>query len=165
MCVGGDAADGRTMEVFRAGDERMTRDEWLDMLRRELSNRAWEELRPGERLAEVESRLDRLSEAFTDVRAEYDEASGEELLRALDDLAASASYLRSDVGQLFSQATRLASDLRSALRNSDDEAAAEQLVLEPGEGGESAPADASPDETEASSESGGDVRQGSLFGD
>lgn len=107
----------------------MTRDELLNHLRRELSNQAWSDLRPDTRLTELESELDALTERLGELRSEYNETTGEEQLRALDDLAASLSYLRIEIGHLFSDATRLANELRAALRQTRDEESAEQLAI------------------------------------
>lgn len=138
----------------------MTRDELLDLLRRELTTGEWAELRPDQRLAELESRLDSLAEKIADLRGAYDEAKGDDLLRALDDLAASASYLRSDVGQLFSETTRLADELRAAIRRGDEGERPEQLALE---GRDREPSEPT---AESSPESGDEEKvpgQGSLF--
>lgn len=120
----------------------MTRDELLDKLRRELTSEEWNELRPDERLVAVEARIDALVEKVSELRREYDDTSAADLLGALDDLAASVSYLKSDVGQLFSDTTRLADEIRATLRRADRGETPEQMMFsgtaeEESEGGDS----------------------------
>lgn len=129
----------------------MTRDELLDRLRRELTSGEWNDLRPDERLADVESRLDALVEEITALRQDYDEDSAVDLLRALDELAASSSYLRTDIGHLFSDATRLADELRAALRRAESGDQPSQIEL------------GNPDSDPAPAESGGEPEQPGLF--
>lgn len=144
----------------------MTRDELLNHLRRELSNQAWSDLRPDTRLAELESELDALTERLGELRSDYNETTGEEQLRALDDLAASLSYLRIEIGHLFSDATRLANELRAALRQTRDGESVEQLAIRAESGSTGTDATAASSRENGSGEGADDtksVRQKSLF--
>ena len=108
----------------------MTRDELLNHLRRQLSNRQWSSLQPDQRLNELEAQLNTLVERLESIRADYCDEVDADLFGALDDLAASLSYLRSDVGHFFSDATRLSNELRRALERLESDESVEQMYLE-----------------------------------
>ena len=135
----------------------MTRDELLDHLRRELTNRQWSELRPDARLAELESRVDTLVETLEEIRTSYDDTAGADLFKALDDLAAALSYFRSDLGHAFSETTRLTNELRNALRRLESDTPDTQMRIGLADGG----SEETSDEDDASDE----PTQTSLFGD
>lgn len=145
----------------------MTRDELLNHLRRELSNQAWSDLRPDTRLTELDSELDALTERLGGLRSEYNETTGEEQLRALDDLAASLSYLRIEIGHLFSDATRLANELRAALRQIRGGESVEQLAIRAetngGAGADAATATSPREKTSGEASEPKPPRQTSLF--
>lgn len=136
----------------------MSRDELLDHLRRELTSDQWSELRPDTRLTEIESRVDTLVEKLEAVRGTYDDTCGEDLLKALDDLAAALSYFRSDLGHAFSETTRLTNELRDALRRIESDTPDSQMKI--------ALADEEPEAGESDDEeTDGAPTQPSLFGD
>jgi len=135
----------------------MTRDELLDHLRRELTSEQWSELRPDTRLAELESHVDALVEKLESIRTDYDETVGDDLLQALDDLAAALSYFRGDLGHAFSETTRLTNELRDALRRLNDDVGETQMRMGLADGGE-----AKSDEDESASD---EPAQTTLFGD
>ncbi len=133
----------------------MTRDELLDHLRRELTREQWSELRPDTRLAKLESRVDTLVEKLESIRTDYDETCGNDLLEALDGLAAALSYFRSDLGHAFSETTRLTNELRKALRRTRGDLPDPQMQI--GLVDDSSEADQAPGEAEPT--------QPSLFGE
>jgi len=134
----------------------MTRDELLDHLRRELDSDQWAELRPDARLAELESRVDTLIAKLEEIRTGYHDTTGEDLLEALDDLAAALSYFRSDLGHTFSETTRLTNELRDALRRVESDVDANQMHI----GLDDEPSDA---DQSASASDDDQPRQGALF--
>ncbi len=99
----------------------MSRDEVLARLRREMSSGDWRRLDPDERLSELESELRRLADQLDEARDSYFNTTDGDLLQALDELAATLSYIRSDAGRLFRGLTRLADEIRTELNRLDDE--------------------------------------------
>lgn len=123
------------MEQWNATMERsaMDRSELLDRLRRELSNRDWQGLRPDERLTELDAELTERVERLEQIAASFFDDSDRDIFRALDDLSAALSYFRSDLGRLFTDATRLNNELRAELRRLEaDEGPRETTIELPG---------------------------------
>ena len=140
----------------------MTRDELLNHLRRELSNREWSDLQPDARVGELEEMLDVLVERLEEIRAAYNDKTDADIFGALDDLAAAVSYFQADVGHFFSDTTRLANELRSALRQLQSEDSAEQIGI----GWEASETYADGGQTVGpEDEEGGSPEQRDLFGD
>jgi chromosome segregation ATPase len=111
----------------------MSRDEVLARLRREMARGDWQRLDPDDRLAELETQLRTLADRLNDARDDYFETTDRDLLQALDHLAASLSYIRSDAGRLFRGLTRLADEIRTELKRlDDDEPSVERTIPLPG---------------------------------
>lgn len=111
----------------------MSRDEVLARLRREMAQGDWQRLDPDDRLAELESQLRTLADRLNDARDDYFETTDGDLLQALDELAATLSYIRSDAGRLFRGLTRLADEIRKELeRLENEEPSVERTIQLPG---------------------------------